>query len=102
MYKVVYLPLAEDDILAAVEYIAGRLDNPQAAESLLNELDQVAEQLALFPYSSELYYTDRPMRDELRKVPVKGYVLYYTVRDDTVEIRRLIHGRRDRSRFAIE
>ena len=40
--------------------------------------DKTAEQLALFPYSSELYYTDRPIRDELRKVPVKGYVLYYT------------------------
>lgn len=100
MYKVVYLPLAEDDILAAVEYIAGKLGNPQAAESLLNELDQIKEQLALFPYSSELYYTDRPIRDELRKVSVKGYVLYYTVKDDTVEIRRLIHGRRDRSHIA--
>ena len=97
MYKVVYLPLAEEDILSAVEYIAGRLGDPQAAEALLTELDRTAEQLALFPYSSELYYTDRPMRDELRKVPVKGYVLYYTVQGDTVEIRRLIHGRRDRS-----
>ena len=97
VYKIVYLPLAEDDILASVEYIAGKLGNPQAAESLLDELDKTAEQLALFPYASELYYTDRPMRDELRKVRVKGYVLYYTVRDDTVEIRRLIHGRRDRS-----
>ena len=99
MYKVVYLPLAEEDILAAVEYIAGKLGNPPAAEALLDELDKTAEQLALFPYASELYYTDRPMRDELRKVPVKGYVLYYTVRDDTVVVRRLIHGRRDRSRI---
>ena len=97
MYKIVYLPLAEDDILAAVEYIADRLCNPQAAEALLDELDRTAEQLALFPYSAALYRTDRPLRDELRKVPVKGYVLYYTVREDTVEIRRLIHGRRDRS-----
>ena len=99
MYKIVYLPLAESDVLAAVEYIADKLGNPRAAESLLDELDRTAEQLALFPYSSELYYTDRPMHDELRKVPVKGYVLYYTVREDTVEIRRLIHGRRDRSQI---
>ena len=99
MYKVVYLPLAEEDILATVDYIAGKLDNPQAAAALLDELDRTAELLALYPYSSALYITDRPMRDELRKVSVKGYVLYYTVRDDTVEIRRLIHGRRDRSEF---
>ena len=40
MYKIVYLPLAEDDILATVEYIAGKLDNPPAAEALLDELDR--------------------------------------------------------------
>ena len=98
LYKIVYLPLAEADILSAVEYLADRLGNPQAAEALLGELDKAAEQLARFPYASALYDTDRPMRDELRKLPVKGYVLYYTVKGDTVEIRRLIHGRRDRSR----
>ena len=100
MYKIVYLPLAEDDILSAVAYIAGKLENPAAAQALLDELDKTAEKLARFPYSSELYRTSRPMRDELRKVPVKGYVLYYTVKEDTVEIRRLIHGRRDRSHIA--
>ena len=101
MYKLVYLPLAEADILDAVEYIAKKLENPRAAEALLDELDKTAEKLALFPYANELYITDRPMRDELRKVPVKGYVLYYTVRSDTIEVRRLIHGRRDRSQFEI-
>ena len=85
--------------MEAVEYLAGRLGNSRAAEALLDELDKTVERLSRFPYSAELYYTDRPIRDELRKVPVKGYVLYYTVTEDTVEIRRLIHGRRDRSRI---
>ena len=41
------------------------------------------------------------MRDEIRKVPVKGYVLYYAVLGDTVEIRRLLHGRRDRQNMGL-
>ena len=97
MYKIVYLPIAEGDILDAVEYIAYKLDNPSAAEMLLDELDKTVERIARFPYSSELYRTDRPMRKEIRMVSVKNYVLYYTVTDETVEIQRLIHGRRDRS-----
>ena len=97
MHKIVYLPLAEDDILAAVDYIADKLDNPSAAEALLNELDKTAQSLSRFPYAGEPYYSERPMRDELRKVPVKGYMLYYHVTEDSVEIRRFIHGRRDRS-----
>ena len=99
MHKILYLPLAEDDILQAVEYIADRLDNPAAAESLLTELDRAVERIARFPYAAELYRSDRPIRDELRMVSVKNYVLYYAVTEDTVEIRRLIHGRRDRSKI---
>ena len=99
MHKVVYLPIAEDDILAAVEYIAYKLDNPSAAEALLDELDKTAERVARFPYSSELYRTDRPMRKEIRMVSVKNYVLYYAVTEETVEIQRLIHGRRDRTQL---
>lgn len=97
MHKIVYLPLANADILEAVNYIADKLDAPQAAEDLLDELDATVQRIAEFPYAHELYRTTRPMRDEIRKVPVKGFVLYYAVFQDTVEIRRLLHGRRDRS-----
>ena len=97
MHKVVYLPLAEADILGAVEYIANRLDAPQAAADLLAELDKTVDLLSKFPYANQLYHSTRPMRDEIRKVSVKNYVLYYAVFQDTVEIRRFLHGRRDRS-----
>lgn len=96
VHKVVYLPLAEADILAAVDYIAGTLDAPKAAAELLDELDRTVGQIARFPYSAQLYRTDRPMKDELRMIPVKGYILYYAVFPDCVEIRRFLHGRRNR------
>ena len=76
MYNITYLPLAETDILDAVDYIAGKLDAPQAAQALLDELDDTVERISKYPYAHELYRTARPMRDEIRKVPVKGYVLY--------------------------
>lgn len=97
MHKVVYLPLAESDILDAVEYIASKFDAPKAAADLLSELDRTVQQIFMFPYAHELYRTNRPMRDEIRKVPVKGFVLYYAVFEDTVEVRRFLHGRWDRS-----
>lgn len=96
MHKVVYLPLAETDILSAVDYIAGTLDAPKAAAELLDELDRIVGQIARFPYSAQLYRTDRPMKDELRMIPVRGYILYYAVFPERVEIRRFLHGRRDR------
>lgn len=102
MHNIVYLPIAEDDILAAVEYIANKLDNLKAAAELLDEIDKVADNLSRFPYASEPYYTSRSMRDEIRMVSVKNYIMYFTAAEDKVEIRRFLHGRRDRRNIVSE
>ena len=98
MYKVVYLPLAESDLMEALAYIFHRLDAPKAAGDLLAAFDQTVRHIAKYPYSCELYRTNRPMKDEIRQVPVRNYVLYYAVFQDHVEIRRFLHSRRDRSK----
>lgn len=102
MHKIVYLPLAENDLTDALRYISYTLDAPKAARDLLEEFDQTIQRIAEFPYAHELYRTDRPMQDEIRKVAVKNYVLYYAVFQDRVEIRRFLHGRRDRSKGVAE
>ena len=99
MHKIVYLPLAESDLMDALGYIAYTLDAPKAARDLLAEFDETVQRIAEFPYAHELYRTDRPMKDEIRKVPVKNYVLYYAVFQDRVEIRCFLYGKRDRSRI---
>ena len=55
MYKITYLPLAEADIIDAVDYISFTLEAPKAAMALLDELDKTVRQLSEFPYSCELY-----------------------------------------------
>ncbi|MDD4509478.1 MAG: type II toxin-antitoxin system RelE/ParE family toxin [Oscillospiraceae bacterium] len=102
MHKIKYLPIAEEDLSSAVKYLAETLSAPKAAAELLDELDETVNRLAQFPYAHELYRTDRPMKDEIRKVPIKDFVLYYTVLQDCVEIHRFLHGRRDRSNMTYE
>ena len=99
MHKFVYLPLAESDLLEALDYIAYSLEAPKSASNLLDEFDETVKRIAEFPYACELYRTDRPMKDEIRKVPVKNYILYYAVYQDRVEIRRFLYGKRDRSKL---
>ena len=84
------------DFLEAVDYLERVLDAPGAADDLLDQFDAAVQHIARFPYSHELYRTNRPLRDEIRKVPIKGFVLYYAVFEDYVELRRFIHGRRKR------
>lgn len=94
MHKIVYLPLAQSDLLEAVEYITLKLGSP----GVLEEFDRTVRQIADFPYACELYRTEHPVKEEIRKVPVKNYVLYYAVYPEYVELRRFLHGRRDRSK----
>lgn len=96
-YKIIFRKLAIEDIDAAVSYLAEKLSAPQAAMELLDALEEAYDQISSFPYSNPLYRSELPLAEETRFVPVKGYVLYYTVVNDTVEIRRFLHGRRDRT-----
>ena len=67
MYKITYLPLAESDLLEALDYLAHTLDAPKAANDLLSAFEDTVQRIAEFPYAFELYRTDRPMKDEIRK-----------------------------------
>ena len=102
MHEIRYLPIALEDLNDALKYLLVVLEAPQAAEALLDELDETVQRIARFPYAHVLYRTDRPMKDEVRKVPVRGFVLYYAVFEDYVEIRRFLHGCRDRRSELIE
>ena len=59
MHKIVYLPLAESDLMDALGYIAYTLDAPKAARDLLAEFDETVQRIAEFPYAHELYRTER-------------------------------------------
>lgn len=96
MHKIGYLPSVQDDLLEAVDYLYKVLEAPGVARKLLEKFDRTVQQIAQFPYAHELYWTNRPMKDEIRKVPINNYVLYYAVFPEYVELRRFLHGRRDR------
>ena len=95
MHKVVYLPTGLTDLSEAIEYLNRIFDAPQAANHLVAALDEVIQNISQFPYSHQLYYTNRPLKNEIRKVPVKNFVLYYAVFEDHIEILRFLHGRRN-------
>ena len=98
MYKVVYLPTARQQLTDAVLYIAQELSNPAAAESLLDEVEKQVGSLKEMPYRFSVYPALYAMKREIRSVPVKEYLLFYTVLEEekTVEIWRFLHQRQKR------
>lgn len=95
MYQICYLPLALQDIDEVITYLVEKLFAPNAAETLLNEIDKAVETLRNHPYAYPIYQAKYPLEFEIRKVPVKNFVLVYVVLEDMVEIHRFIYGKRN-------
>lgn len=98
MYNVEFLPIANKDITDALQYISKKLDNKIAAKNLVKEIEKAINSLDEFPYSNPLYIPIRPLKTEYRKMPVKNYILFYTVTVDeskkTVTVYRFIYSSR--------
>ncbi len=95
MYKIRYLPLAKKDLFAITTYIAEHLKAPQAAMDLLEVLEKTISRLERFPYSCKVYQPIDPLAGEYRLLPVKNYAVFYVVKEQVVEIHRIVYARMD-------
>jgi toxin ParE1/3/4 len=80
---------ADLDLIDIWTYIS--LFNPQAADNLLDLLDQKSAALAENPY---LGMARGDLAKGIRHFPVGDYLILYRVIDDGVEVVRYVHGRR--------
>ena len=94
------MPTARQQLMNAVLYIAEELSAPDAAASLLDEVDDQVSKLSEFPYRHRIYPLMFAMKHEIRFFPVKNYSVFYVIREEekTVEIWRFLH-QRQRGRF---
>jgi len=93
-FRIEYLPIAEKDLIDIFEYILS--DNPSAATSFLDQVDETISSLEDFPYMGVIPKDSRLKYLGYRILIVESYLVFYVVHetDDLVEIRRIIHGKR--------
>ncbi len=91
-YNVEYLPIAQKDLEEILEYI--QTDNPDAALNFLDQIDEAVSQLANFPFMGSIPKDFRLQYLNYRMLVVESYLVFYVVNDDTVEIQRILHGKR--------
>jgi toxin ParE1/3/4 len=95
MYKIVYLPIAKNDLKDIVSYISNELNSPKAALNLIDALDSSVSKLQEFPLLYREYEPVKPLLEKHRIIPVKNYIVLYVVLDNVVEIRRIIYAKKD-------
>lgn len=91
-YKIDYLPVAEQDLTEIIEYIMS--DNPDAALSMLNKFDEAISILEIFPLSGSAPNDVRLQSLNYRILVVENYLVFYVPFTNSVEIRRILHGKR--------
>lgn len=101
MYKLEYLPIARQDMVAVVRYISRELSNPSAAERLTVELIKAGDGILEFPYADPAYTPIRPLKHEYRKRLVQNYIMFYWVDEDRklVTAARAIYAKREIKRL---
>lgn len=88
--NLVWSPEAARQLRDIVEYIAN--DDPAAAEGVLVRIQDVASELCQFPYLGRPASVAGFRVFAIHRLP---YLVVYRVRDDTVEIASVWHGRQN-------
>ena len=100
-YTLRYLPLFREEVEAAVLYIANRLGNPKAAETLLGNIeDAIIDRLENNPDGYEPVPSRKKHDYPYYRIYVGNYIIYYVVIPEGIEhimeVRRFTHTRQDR------
>ena len=90
-YKIEYTPISLNDFKEIIDYIM--LDSPIAANKLLDKIEESIANLALFPNRCP-YFEDALSEKRYRYLTIGNYNVFYAVLDDTVQIVRILHGKR--------
>lgn len=94
-YKLRILPLFEDDLNEIVDYILLHLQNPVAAEDLVNAVESAIMERLSCAEAFEPYHSLREREHPYYRISVKNFTIFYVVIGDTMEVRRILYSRRD-------
>jgi addiction module RelE/StbE family toxin len=96
-YSVEISDPARQDIVDIVRYISAELNAQKAAQKMFDRLYEGMKNLENNPKRHTLVRDERLASKDYRTLPVKNYLVFYTVEEQTqsVNIIRVLYARRD-------
>lgn len=82
--------LASKDLNEIADYFAK--NNLEAGERFFRAFNRKCKQLVAFPNSGKSY---AEIRSDLRGLSLEGYIIFYRILGDGIEILRVVSGRRN-------
>ena len=94
-YKLRFLPLFAEDLGEIVDYISNKLQNPAAADELVDLIQNAIRERSTCAEAFEPYHSLKERQYLYYRIYVKNYTIFYVVIGDVMEVRRIIYSRRD-------
>ena len=100
-YKLRYLPLFYEDLEQKVVYIAENLQNPKAANDLIDAVEKAILERQPVAEAFEPYHSMKERRYPYYRIYVKNFVVWYVIINDEdedkfMEVRRFLYNKQDR------
>lgn len=95
-YNVSFSDEAFEEYIACVEYLRYDLENPQAAASLIDDVDKALNNLRQFANIYSFCNNSNLAQRGIRRIRLKHrYRLFYHIDDDEVTIDAMLHNLQD-------
>ena len=94
-YTIRYSSTYINQFNSILKYIVNNLKNKIAAENFYNEVIKEIEKRSENPEGYEKYISTRKRKNTYYRIYVKNYTIFYIVKDNTMEIRRILYSRRN-------
>lgn len=78
-----------------LKYFIYKLQNKIAAENFYNEVIKEIEKRSEYPESFEKYNSIRKRKNTYYRIFVKNYTIFYTIKDNTMQVRLILSSRRN-------
>ncbi len=95
-YKVIFLPIAEEDLTGIVLYISHRLQNSAGALHVMSRIWDAIIKRSAAPESFQKYESAKERSETYYRINVgKSFSVFYVVQGTTMEVRRILYSARD-------
>ena len=94
-YTLEYLPVFDEELASAVRYIAVNLRTPEAANRLINDVEQAITDCLFAPASFEPISCEKDRAHPYYHIAVGNYTVLYCVIGKVMEIRRFVYAPSD-------
>ncbi len=94
-YNIEYSKESKGDLIRIKQYIKYNLQEPETVNKLISKIRKSIKTLKDNPEIYAIIDDEIIRKLEIRKLIVDNYILFYRIKEDSIEIIRIMYGRRN-------